>query len=108
MLVPSADPDEVARRQALTAEAVALIDASDEPPLEGLHDVREPVAHAALGGVLAATALRNTADAISGALRARAALDDPEKDAPLLRELAGEIDPALAPLAESIRPRNRG
>ena len=47
-LVPSADPSEVARRQALTAEAVALLDAADEPPLEGLHDVREPAAHAAL------------------------------------------------------------
>ena len=35
-LVPSADPDEVARRQALTAEAVALLDAADEPPLEGI------------------------------------------------------------------------
>ena len=33
-LVPSADADEVARRQALTAEAIALIDMSAEPPLE--------------------------------------------------------------------------
>ena len=95
-------PAEVTRRQALTAEAVALLDTADEPPLEGLHDVREPVAHAALGGVLAAGTLRNVADTIGGALRARSALDDPEKVAPLLRELAGAIDPALAPLAESI------
>ena len=35
-LVPSADPGEVARRQALTAEAVALLDTADEPPLDGL------------------------------------------------------------------------
>ena len=35
-LVPSADADEVARRQALTAEAVALLDDSAEPPLEGI------------------------------------------------------------------------
>ena len=102
-LVPSADPGEVARRQALTAEAVALLDTADEPPLEGLHDVREPAAHAALGGVLAARTLRNVADTIGGALRARAALDDPEKDAPLLRELAGAIEPALASLGESIQ-----
>jgi len=39
-LVPSADIDEVARRQALTAEAIGLIDVSVEPPLEGIHDVR--------------------------------------------------------------------
>ena len=101
-LAPSADPGEVARRQALTAEAVALLDTADEPPLEGLHDVREPAAHAALGGVLAARTLRNVADTIGGALRARATLDDPEKDAPLLRELAGAIEPALASLGESI------
>ena len=101
-LVPSADPGEVTHRQALTAEAVALLDTADEPPLEGLHDVREPAAHAALGGMLAAGTLRNVADTIGGALRARAALDDPEKVAPLLRELAGAIDPALAPVAESI------
>jgi DNA mismatch repair protein MutS2 len=102
-LVPSPDPGEVARRQALTAEAVGLLDTADEPPLEGLHDVREPASHAALGGVLSAGALRNVADTIAGALRARAALDDPEKAAPLLRELGAAIDPALAPLAESIQ-----
>ena len=102
-LVPSADPDEVAHRQALTAEAVALLDTADEPPLEGLHDVREPASHAALGGVLAAGTLRQAADTIAGALRARAALDDPEKATPLLRELGAAIDPALAPLAASIQ-----
>ena len=69
----------------------------------GLHDVREPVAHAALGGVLAAGTLRNVADTIGGALRARAALDDPEKAAPLLQELGAAIDPALAPVAESVQ-----
>ena len=101
-LVPSADHDEVARRQALTAEAVALLDSAGEPPLEGLHDVREPAAHAALGGVLTAAALRDVADTIAGALRARSAIEDPEKTAPLLRELAGSIDPALAQLADRI------
>jgi DNA mismatch repair protein MutS2 len=101
-LVPSADPAEVSRRQALTAEAVGLLDTADEPPLEGLHDVRDPAAHAALGGVLAAGALRNAADTIGGALRARAALDDVEKAAPLLRGIGAAIQPALAPLAESI------
>jgi DNA mismatch repair protein MutS2 len=101
-LAPSADPAEVARRQALTAESVELLDTAGEPPLEGLHDVREPAAHAALGGVLAAGALRDVAGTIGGALRARAALGAPDKEAPLLRELAAAIDPGLAPLAESI------
>ena len=93
-------PTEVARRQALTAEAIALLDIAEEPPLEGIRDVRETAAHAALGGVLAAPALRHVGDTVSGSLRARAALE--EQEAPLLRELAAAIDPALKPLAEAI------
>ena len=99
-LRPTADADEVARRQALTAEAIALLEESVEPPLERIGDVREQVGHAALGGALSPQALRRIADTVSGALRARSALD--AQEAPLLRELAGAIDPALAPLAGSI------
>jgi DNA mismatch repair protein MutS2 len=99
-LTPSPDPGEVTRRQALTGEAIALLVASAEPPLEGIRDVREPSSHAALGGTVAAAALRHVADTISGALRVRATLD--EQDAPLLRGLAAEIEPALRPIAESI------
>jgi DNA mismatch repair protein MutS2 len=102
-LVPSADPGEVARRQALTAEAIELLDTADEPPLAGIHDVVDAAARAGAGGVLAAGALREVADTVRGALRARAALDALE--APLLRELAAAIDPALASLAESIDGR---
>ncbi len=99
-LTPSADPDEVARRQALTAEAIGLLEESLEPPLEGIRDVRDQIAHAALGGALSPQALRHVADTASGALRARAALEEPP--APLLRELAAVIDPALAAVAKSI------
>ncbi len=99
-LEPSSAPDEVARRQALTAEAIALLDESLEPPLDGIRDVREQAAHAALGGALSPSALRHVADTAAGALRARGALD--EASAPLLRELAAAIDPALAALAKPI------
>ncbi|MEO5574767.1 MAG: endonuclease MutS2, partial [Gaiellaceae bacterium] len=99
-LTPSPDPEEVARRQALTAEAIGLIEASLEPPLEGIRDVREQAAHAALGGALAPKALRHIADAAAGSLRVRAALD--EQEAPLLRGLAAAIDRALAPLPKAI------
>jgi DNA mismatch repair protein MutS2 len=99
-LAPSGDAGEVVHRQALTTEAVELLDHAAEPPLERIHDVREPAAHAALGGVLAPQALRHAGDTITGALRARAALD--EQDAPLLRALAASVDPALKPLAERI------
>jgi len=100
-LVPSPDPDEVARRQTLTAEAVGLLDTADEPPLDGIRDIREPADQAARGGVLTARALREVADTVGGALRARAALDA-QGEAPLLRELAATIAPSLAPLAKSI------
>ena len=100
VLEPSADAEEVARRQALTAEAIALLDESLEPPLDGIRDVREQAAHAALGGALSPQALRHVADTATGALRARAALD--EAPAPLLRELAATIDPALAAVAKPI------
>jgi DNA mismatch repair protein MutS2 len=99
-LEPSPDADEVAGRQALTSEAIALLDAAEEPPLDGIRDVREPAARAARGGALGAGALRHVADTIAGALRARASLE--QQDAPLLREIAGRIDPSLRPLAETI------
>jgi DNA mismatch repair protein MutS2 len=102
-LEPSPDPDEVARRQALTREAIALLDAADEPPLERIRDVRAPVEHAARGGVLTPVALRDSAETIAGALHARAALDGQADAAPLLSGLAAAVDPTLAPLGDSIR-----
>ena len=99
-LVPSPDLEEVAHRQALTAEVIALLDIAAEPPLEGIEDVREHAALAARGGALAPKSLRSASNTISGALRARGALED--QDAPLLRELAAAIDPSLASLAKAI------
>jgi DNA mismatch repair protein MutS2 len=102
-LVPSGDPDEVARRQALTAEAVALIDESAEPPLRGIRDVREAAAHAARGGALAPETLSEVAAAISGGVETRAALAAQAETAPLLHAVATVIDPTLAPLADAVR-----
>src|SRR5919201_975606 len=72
-LVPSADPDEVARRQGLAAEAVTLLDEAVEPPLHGIHDVCEAVELAARGGVLTPDAVAAVASTISGGLRPPAA-----------------------------------
>jgi DNA mismatch repair protein MutS2 len=99
-LTPSPAPDEVARQQALTAEAIGLLEASLEPPLEGIRDVREQAAHAALGGALSPKVLRHVAATATGSLRVRAALD--EAAAPLLHELAATVDPALAAVAKAI------
>jgi DNA mismatch repair protein MutS2 len=100
-LVPSADPDEVARRQALTAEAIGLLDEADEPPLHGIADVRAAAAHAARGGVLSPEALASVAATIGGGLRARAALEGRE-GAPLLRELGDAIDRGLARVGDEL------
>jgi DNA mismatch repair protein MutS2 len=51
-LTPSADADEVRRRQALTAEAVALLDAAADPPLAGVTDITAAVERSERDGVL--------------------------------------------------------
>src|SRR5215210_8143549 len=83
-LTPSAEPQEVARRQALTAEVVALLDKAAEPPLEGIRDIRAAAAHAARGGALSTESLAHVAAAIGGGLRARAALAEEQEAVPLL------------------------
>jgi DNA mismatch repair protein MutS2 len=101
-LVPSADLEEVSRRQAVTTEAVALLDESAEPPLEGIADVRASAELAARGGVLGPDALSKIASAIGGGLRARAALDGEDERAPLLHEIATAIERDLASVAKEI------
>lgn len=101
-LLPSADPAEVARRQALTAEAVALLDSATEPPLGGIYDVRAAAGHAARGGALGTETLREIASSVTGGLQARAALDAVAEQAPLLVGLAAGVDPALRPVADEI------
>ena len=101
-LVPSSDRDEVARRQALTAEAIALLDVGAEPSLHGVQDMRDGVAHAARGGVLAPSALRAVGVSVTVALAARAALAAQEELAPLLAAAADPIEPSLAKLADAI------
>ena len=101
-LAPSGDPHEVGRRQALTSEAVALLDIAEEPPLHGIHDVREAAAHAGRGGTLTVEPLGRIGASIAGGLRARAALDEHRELAPLLREIAEAIERTLAPVEEQI------
>ena len=101
-LAPSADPDEVSRRQALTAEAVTLLDNSAEPPLDGIDDIRGAAALAARGGVLTPDALHKIAMSIAGGLRARTAVESENERAPLLCEIAAAIDRKLGPVAKEI------
>ena len=100
-LEPSPDEAEVRARHLLTSEAVALLDAAEEPDLRGLRDVRAAAARAAREGLLEPAALRAVATAIRVALAARAALAGSTR-APRLAELAARADPALAPVADRI------
>jgi DNA mismatch repair protein MutS2 len=101
-LLPSPDPHEVARRQALTAEAVALLDVAGEPDLGGVADIREAAEHAGRGAALGPAALRRIAVSVAAGLAARAALAEQQELAPLLHELVDPVEPSLSAVAESI------
>src|SRR3954469_21878389 len=74
-LVPSGDPDEVARRQALTAEGIALFDIPGDAALHDAVDVREAAAHAGRGGTLDARSLREAAATAATAVAMRVQLE---------------------------------
>jgi DNA mismatch repair protein MutS2 len=101
-LEPSPEPEEVERRQALTAEAVALLDRAAEPDLGGVREVREAAAHAARGSLLSPRALHDVGRTIAAGLAARGVLDAQAEEAPLLRELLDQVDPALRSLADAV------
>lgn len=101
-LLPSPDPARVSRRQARTAEAIALLDGAAEPTLHGVDDVGEAAVHAARGGLLLPEMLSRIAVTITVSLRARAVLEGQGDAAPLLTALAASIDPTLAPLPDAI------
>jgi len=101
-LSPSPDPDEVAGRQALTAEAVSLLEAAAEPSLAGIADVRSAVERAERGGLLAPGELRTCARAIRVALEARRVLGDAAGSAPLLQALLDSLPGSLDTVAGSV------
>jgi len=99
-LLPAPDAVEVAERQALTSEAVWVIERSAEPSFAGVADVRDAAARAARGGLLAPSELRQLSVSIAVAVEARRKLAD--EQAPLLQAVAVRIEPSLATLAQSI------
>jgi DNA mismatch repair protein MutS2 len=101
-LLPATELDEVVARQALTAEAVALLDAAQEPPLAGIADVRDAAARAERDGLLGPAELRAIATAVHVGLAARRIVGEQRVLAPLLHERLVSIDPALAPVADEI------
>jgi DNA mismatch repair protein MutS2 len=101
-LLPATESAEVVARQALTAEAVALLDAALDPPLAGIADLRDAAARAERDGMLGPSELRLIATASRVALEARRIVGEQRELAPLLHELLASIDPALAPVADEI------
>ncbi len=101
-LLPAIELDRVIVRQALTAEAVALLDTAQEPPLAGIADVRDAVARAERDGMLGPSELRAIATAIQVGLTARRLVGEQRSLAPLLHEQLALIDPALGPAADEI------
>ena len=100
-LEPAVEPPEVARRQALTSEAVGLLEESAEPELADVHDVREAAEVAARGSTLDTATLRAIAVSIDTAIAARSAIEA-VADVPGLEQLAQCIDPMLARVSEPI------
>jgi DNA mismatch repair protein MutS2 len=101
-LLPATELDEVVARQALTAEAIALLDAAQEPSLAGIADVREAAARAERDGMLGPPELRAIATAVRVALAARSIVEEQRALAPLLHDRLASIEPALAPVAVEI------
>jgi DNA mismatch repair protein MutS2 len=101
-LRPATETAEVVARQALTAEAVALLDAAQEPSLAGIADVRQAAARAERDGILGPGELRAIGTAIHVGLAARRAVGEQRSLAPLLHDRLTSIDPALAPVADEI------
>jgi len=101
-LLPSPDADQVAARQARTAEAVELIEAGTAPSLHGIVDIRTAGDRAERGGSLDPGELRAVAATISVSLAARSALAEQRETAPLLAGLLESLDPSLAAVAGEI------
>jgi DNA mismatch repair protein MutS2 len=101
-LEPSDDPEEVGRRQALTAESIDVLDAAAEPDLGGVADVREAATQAGRGAMVGPRDLRAIAVSVVVGLAGREALHEQRDRAPLLYELVAPVDPTLGAVADAI------
>ncbi|WP_298819624.1 endonuclease MutS2 [Chloroflexus sp.] len=100
-LTPATDLAEVRRRQALTAESRLLLEEWPEISIGGARDVRRAAQHAARGGILDGTTLRDIAATLQSAVLLRQRLGRLDARFPHLIELGSSL-PALPHLIEAI------
>ncbi|ASS74597.1 endonuclease MutS2 [Tumebacillus algifaecis] len=103
-LAPSADLAEVEAGQQLTEEGVTVYRLRGLIPLGGIHDNRSLIRRAALGGMLSAQEMLDTADTIMAGRRLKKFLQDTneEQSLPGMMQLA-EMLPELKQLEDDIR-----
>jgi len=107
-LRPSADYDEVVRRQRITAEARHLHEMKPRTGLGGVHDVRALANKANLGGILEPSELLDIATTLEAGRELKGTLTRLSGPLPLLAELAAQIsdlDDVAADIHLCISPR---
>jgi DNA mismatch repair protein MutS2 len=87
-------------RLAQTRDAKTVLEAGDNPPLEGAVELARPLARAGKGGALEAEELRQVAASISALAGTRRFLERQAERAPGLAELAQQIEPCASLGAE--------
>lgn len=90
-LEPSTYPEIVRRRLQETREAKLLLSQDTGMPLGGIHDIREPVDRAAIGGRLIPRELLDISNTASSSRRLKQFLQKRNEDCPLLSEIAHNI-----------------
>ncbi len=90
-LVPTNFPEIVSRRLQETREARGLVELESGMPLGGIHDIRESVERASVGGRLAPIELLDIAHTLGSARRLRLFLQKRTDAYPLLGEISGNI-----------------
>ncbi len=90
-LVPSTAPEIVFRSQQVTREALSLLRLENGMPLGGIHDVREPIAKAAIGSNLSPRELLDVSATVGAARRLKTFLAKKSDTCLLLAEIAVNI-----------------
>src|SRR5215510_1818908 len=90
-LAPDAAPEVVTRRLQGTREALSLLRLENGMPLGGIHDIREPVAKAAIASMLSPRELLDVSATVGSARRLKTYLLKKQDVCPLLAEIAGNI-----------------